>query len=65
MRMEKDSFLQCRNEILEILKKHEAEKWNAVRILSSAMNETLAPDGDQAVVILRPLLVYHEVDDKI
>ena len=57
--------MQCRNEILEILKKHEAEKWNAVRILSSAMNEILAPDGEQAVIVIRPLLTYPDADDKI
>ena len=51
--------------VLEILKKHQAEKWHAVRILSSAMNELLAPEGKQAMVTLRPLLTYHEADDKI
>lgn len=51
--------------MLEILKKHQAEKWHAVRILSSAMNELLAPEGKQAMVTLRPLLTYHEADDKI
>lgn len=54
--MEREAFLQCRNNILETLKKHEAEEWNAVRILSSAINEALETDGDQAVVILHPLL---------
>lgn len=63
--MEKDTFLRCRNDILEIVRKNEAEKWNAARLLSSALNELLAADGEQAVVIIRPLLVYREVDDKI
>ena len=63
--MKKEQFLECRVDVLETLKKHEAEKWNAMRILSSAMNELLAPDGEQAVITLRPLLVYHEADDKI
>lgn len=60
-----DTFLQCRNDILELVRKNEAEKWNAVRLLSSALNERLAVDGEQAVVIIRPLLAYREADDKI
>ncbi len=64
-RMEKERFMECRVDVLETLKKHQAEKWHAVRILSSAMNELLAPDGEQVVVTLRPLLTYHEADDKI
>lgn len=63
--MEKDTFLRCRNDILELVRKNEAEKWNAARLLSSALNELLAADGEQAVVIIRPLLVYREADDKI
>ena len=62
--MEKDTFLRCRNDILELVRKNEAEKWNAARLLSSALNELLAADGEQAVVIIRPLLVYREADDK-
>lgn len=60
-----DTFLQCRNDILELVRKNEAEKWNAVHLLSSALNERLAVDGEQAVVIIRPLLAYREADDKI
>ena len=63
--MEKDSFLQCRNEILALLKRNKAEKWSAARILSSALNELLAADGEQAVIVIRPLLAYPEADDKI
>lgn len=63
--MEKDRFLQCRNEILALLKRNEAEKWSAARILSSALNELLAADGEQAVIVIRPLLTYPETDDKI
>lgn len=63
--MERDKFLQCRNEIIALLKRNEAEKWNAARILSSALNELLVTDGEQAVVVIRPLLAYPEADDKI
>lgn len=63
--MEKDTFLRCRNDILELVRKNEAEKWDAARLLSSALNELLAADGEQAVVIIRPLLAYREADDKI
>ena len=34
-------------------------------VLSSALNIALAQSGDQATVILRPLVVYREADDKI
>ena len=34
-------------------------------VLSSALNIALARSGDQATVILRPLVVYREADDKI
>ena len=51
-----DTFLQCRNDMLELVRKNEAEKWNAARVLSSALNELLVADGEQAVVIIRPLL---------
>lgn len=63
--MEKEKFFECRNEIMELLKRNEAEKWNAARILSSALNELLAADGEQSVIVIRPLLTYPEPDDKI
>lgn len=65
MRMEKDRFLQCRNEIVKVLEKEKADAWERVKVLASAMNEILAPDGHQAVITLRPLLVYREVENKI
>lgn len=52
----RDTFLQCCNNILELVRKNDAEKWNAARVLSSALNELLVADGEQAVVIIRPLL---------
>lgn len=63
--MENDTFLRCRNDILELVRKNEAEKWHVARLLSSALNELLAADGEQDVVIIRPLLAYREADDKI
>lgn len=63
--MEKKEFMSCRDGILEILAKYQVERWHAARVLSSAMNELLAPDGEQAVITLRPLLAYHEPDDKV
>lgn len=63
--MERDKFLQCRDEILDVLKKHEADNWDRVRVLVSAINEDLAPNGQQAVITLRPLLTYPEVENKI
>ena len=63
--MENDTFLRCRNDILELVRKNEAEKWHVARFLSSALNELLAADGEQDVVIIRPLLAYREADDKI
>lgn len=48
--------MQCCNNILELVRKNDAEKWNAARVLSSALNELLVADGEQAVVIIRPLL---------
>ena len=63
--MKKEKFFACRNEILALLKKNGVEKWNAARILSSALNELIIADGEQAVVVIRPLLAYPEAGDKI
>lgn len=63
--MKSDKFLQCRNEVLELLRKNKAEKWNAAYVLSSALNELLAVDGEQAIIVIRPLLAYHEAENKI
>ena len=63
--MERDKFLQCRDEILDVLKKYKADTWDHVRVLASAINEDLAPNGHQAVITLRPLLTYPEVENKI
>ena len=50
--MERDKFLQCRDEILDVLKKYKADTWDHVRVLASAINEDLAPNGHQAVITL-------------
>lgn len=64
--MDEQEFLECRKEILQVLDKHRTEDgWEPIRILASALNEAVAAKGHQAKVIIRPLLVYHEVDDKI
>lgn len=51
--MEKGKFLQCRNEIVKVLEKDRADAWERVRVLASAMNEILTPDGHQITVIPR------------
>ena len=63
--MERDKFLQCRDEILDVLKKYKADTSDHVRVLASAINEDLAPNGHQAVITLRPLSAYHEVENKM
>lgn len=63
--MEKEKFLECRNEILGVLKKYEAKGWESAGILASALNEDLSADGHQARVIVHPLLVYHEAENRI
>ena len=64
-KMEKEKFLECRNEILGVLKKYEAKGWESAGILASALNEDLSADGHQARVIIHPLLVYHEAENRI
>ena len=63
--MEREKFLKCRNEILKIMEEAGTDRWEAVRITASALNEFLASDGHQAIVTLRPLVAYCEADDKI
>ena len=61
----KDEFLQIRREVLKLMENKGLKEWDAVHILSSALNELLVPGGDQAVITIRPLLAYPDVDDKI
>ena len=63
--MERDKFLQCRDEIRYVLRKYKANAWDHVRVLESAIDEDRAPNGHQAVITLRPLSAYHEVENKM
>lgn len=45
--MKSEKFLQCRNEIMDVLKKYGAEGWTTTRILASALSEELNQRGYQ------------------
>lgn len=62
--MERDKFLQCRDEILDVLKKYGAEGWTATRIPASALNEDLNPRGFQMKLRVSDLPDLEEVDIK-
>ncbi len=62
--MEEEKFLKCRNEILDVLEKYEADNWTSVRILSSAINEYLAPKGWQARVMVDDLPILRAICDR-
>lgn len=62
--MERDKFLQCRDEILDVLKKHKAEGWTTTRILASALSEDLNTRGYQMNLRVSDLPVYDEGNDK-
>lgn len=57
------SLDECREAVLREVVGLEFDK--IAHVLSSALNIALAQSGDQATVILRPLVVYREADDKI
>ena len=64
--MDDAKFFACRAAVLETLKAHGVDSWSeAIRILTSAMNEKLSATGELAVVTLRPLVAYREVENKI
>ena len=64
--MDDAKFFACRDAVLETLKAHGVDSWSeAIRILASAMNEKLSTTGELAVVTLRPLVAYREVENKI
>ena len=63
--MEKEKFLQCRNEIMEILEKYGAEGSMRTRILASALNEHLNPKGLQMKLIVSGLPASDEESGKI
>lgn len=63
--MEKDTFLRCRNEIMEVLDKYGADGSMRTRILASALNEHLNPKGLQMKLIVSCLPVSDEESGKI
>lgn len=62
--MEKEKFLECRNEILDVLEKYGADNWDHVKILSSAINEYLTPKGWQARIMVDDLPILREAYDR-
>ena len=61
----KGKFLQIRGEVLKLMENKGLKEWDAVHILASAMNELLAPRGEQVIVIMRPLLAYSDANAKV
>ena len=53
--MKREKFLQCRNEIMDVLKKYGAEGSTQTRILASALNEHLNPSGFQVKLLVSGL----------
>jgi hypothetical protein len=62
--MERDMFLQCRNEVMDVLEKYGAEGPMRTRILASALNEHLNPKGLQMKLIVSGLPASDEENDK-
>lgn len=63
--MEKEKFLECRNEVTGVLEKFRADNLvDAPRILASALNEVTCKDGFQAIITYRDLPDYREADCK-
>lgn len=62
--MEREEFLKCRNEIIDILKRHNAEGWAPIRVLASAINEIANEQGYQSKLSFRELPDFGEDDDK-
>ena len=64
--MDDAKFFACRAAVLETLKAHGVEDMaEAAGVLASAINERVVVGGNQAIVIMRPLVVYREVENKI
>ena len=64
--MDNAKFFACRDAVLETLKAHGVEDMaEAAKVLASAMNERIVAGGNQAIVIMRPLVAYREVENKI
>ena len=62
--MERDKFLQCRDEIRDVLKKHKAEGWTATRVLASALSEDLNARGYQMNLRVSDLPAFDEGNGK-
>lgn len=62
--MEKDMFLRCRNEIMEVLDKYGAEGWTRTRILGSALSEELNQRGYQMRLTVSDLPNVDEGNDR-
>ena len=64
--MDNAKFFACRDAVLETLKAHGVEDMaEAAKVLASAINERVVVGGNQASVILRPLVAYSEYENKI
>ena len=64
--MDDAKFFACRDAVLETLKAHGVEDMaEAAKVLASAINERVVVGGNQASVILRPLVAYSEYENKI
>lgn len=59
-------FFRVRSLIVGVLLDEGIDDWaEVVKITTSAINEYIVPYGHQAIVTLRPLLTYHEADERI
>ena len=64
--MDDAKFFACRAAVLETLKAHGVEDMaEAAKVLASAINERVVVGGNQATVILCPLVAYSEYENKI
>ena len=62
--MKREKFLQCRNEIMDVLKNYGAEGSTQTRILASALNEHLNPSGFQVKLLVSGLPASDEGNGK-
>lgn len=62
--MEREKFLKCRDEILEVLENNGADYIEAICLVSSALNTILAQNRLQAHITCADLPDYHGADDR-
>ncbi|MDE5832028.1 MAG: hypothetical protein K2H64_03435 [Desulfovibrio sp.] len=62
--MKREEFIKCRNEILSVLKKYNAEDWTPIRILTSAINDIANERGYQVKLTFFVLPDFGGDDDK-